>query len=131
MSTPISGTAGSVVYMTGGTTVVGEISEWTMDLSMSPVETTAFGDGWKRSIPSFRAASFSFSGNFAIDDTAQTSLRNSMLGGSAIAARLAEGTAYWNIGTAYLTGMSNTISQAGKADVSFDAEPSGAVTYVG
>ena len=88
MGTPISGTAGSVVYMTGGTTVVGEITEWNLDLSMSPVEVSAFGDNWKRSIPSIRAASGSFSGNFAGDDTAQTSLRNAMLGGSAIALRL-------------------------------------------
>ena len=131
MGTPISGTAGSVVYMTGGTTVVGEISEWSLDLSMSPVEVSAFGDNWKRSIPSIRAASGSFSGNFAGDDPAQTSLRNAMLGGSAIALRLAEGTAYWTVGTAYLTGHGRAITHQGKADTSYDFEPSGPVTYVG
>jgi hypothetical protein len=130
MGTPISGTAGSVVYMTGGTTVVGELSEWSLDLSMTTVETTAFGDGWKRAIPSFRSAGGSFSGSFAGDDTAQTSLRNAMLGGSAVALRLYEGTAYWNIGTAYLTGNGRSISQSGKAETSFDFEPSGPVTYV-
>ena len=131
MGTPVSGTAGSVVYMTGGTTVVGEISEWSLDLAMSPVETTAFGDGWKRSIPSFRSGSGSFMGSHANDDTAQTSLRNAMLGGSAIALRLYEGTAYWNVGTAYITGNGRSISQSGKAELSYDFEPSGPVTYVG
>lgn len=131
MGTPLSGMGGSVVYMTGGTTVVGEINEWSIDISMSPTEVSAFGDNWKRSIPNIRAASGSFSGNHATDETAQTSLRNAMLGGSAIALRLNEGTAYWNIGTAYLTGHGRSISHQGKAETSFDFEPSGPVTYVG
>ena len=131
MGTPISGISGSVVYMTGGTTVVSEIAEWTLDLSMSPVEVTAFGDAWRRILPSFRAASGSFSGNFAGDDVAQTALRNAMLGGSAVALRLNEGTAYWNVGTAYLTGHGRSISQAGKAETSYTFEPTGPLTYVG
>jgi hypothetical protein len=131
MGTPISGTAGSVAYTTGGTTVVGEISEWSLDISMSPTEVSAFGDNWKRSIPSIRSAGGSFSGNFAGDETAQTSLRSAVLGGSAIALRLYEGTAYWNIGTAYVTNLGRTLSHQGKAEVSYDFEPSGPVTYVG
>ena len=130
MGTPISGTAGSVVYMTGGTTMVDDIDEWSMNLSMSPVEVTSFGDNWKSIIPSFRAASGSFSGNRANDTTVQNTLRNAMLGGSAVALRLYEGTAYWNVGTAYLTGMGPAVSQAGKATISYDFEPSGPVTYV-
>lgn len=132
MGTPLSGTAGSVVYMTGGTTVVGEITEWSLDLNMSPVETTAFGQNWKKSVASIRSATGSFMGNFATDDTSQTALRNAMLGGSAIALRLYDnGTAYWNIGTAFVTTHGRKISQAGKADTSYNFEPSDAVTYVG
>ena len=131
MGTPISGTAGSVAYLTGGTTVVGEINEWSLDITMSPTETSAFGDNWKRSIPNIRAASGSFMGNFAGDETAQTSLRNAMLGGSAVALRLYEGTAYWNIGTAYVTTLGRKLSHQGKSEASYDFEPSGPITYVG
>lgn len=127
----LSGTAGSVVYMTGGTTVVGEIAEWSLDINMSPVETTAFGDNWASYIPSIRNATGSFSGNFNHSDTAQSSLMNAMLGGSAVAFRLyVTSSKYFNIGTAYLTGMGPSISQTGKADTSFTFQNSAAVTFV-
>ncbi len=130
MATPIGGTAGSVAYTTGGTTVIAEIQEWSLDINMSPVEVTAFGENWRRLIPSIRASNGSFSGNFAGDDTAQVSLRNAMLGGSAIALRLYEGTSYFNIGTAYVTTLGRQISQAGKAESAYNFDVSGPVTYV-
>lgn len=126
----LSGTAGSVVLMPG-TVVVGEISEWSLDLSHSPVETTAFGNNWARYIPSIRNATGSLSGNMSHSDAAQTSLRNAMLGGSAIALQLfVDGSHYYNIGTAYLTGMGPSISQTGKGDISYSFQNSGDVTYV-
>jgi hypothetical protein len=125
-----SGTAGSVVYMTGGTTAVSGIAEWTLDGSMSAVETTAFGEVWDSFVPSVRNATLSFSGNR--DDTAaQTSLVSAFLGGSAIALRLYQDTTkYWNVGTAYITGMSPSISIKGKGDISFNCQVSGSVSYV-
>lgn len=127
----LSGTAGSVVYMTGGTTTVGEIAEWSMDINMSPVEATAFGNDWAKYVPSIRNATGKFSGNFDNSDTAQGSLISSMLGGSAVAFRLyVSATKYFNIGTAYLTSMGPSISQTGKGDTSFSFQNSAAVTFV-
>lgn len=125
-----SGTAGSVVYMTGGTTTVSGISEWSLDGSMSPVETTVFGDNWDTYVPSVRNATLSFSGN-RDDTTAQSSLVNAFLGGSAIALRLYETSAkYWNVASAYITGMSPALSAKGKGEMSFSCQVSGTVTYV-
>lgn len=127
----LSGTAGSVVYMTGGTTKVGEITEWSLDLSHSPVETTSFGDEWQEYIPSLRNATGSFSGNFDHSDTAQASLISSMLGGSAVAFRLyVNPTKYFNVGTAYLTGHGPSIANDGKGETSYDFQVSGPVTFV-
>ncbi len=124
----LSGTAGSVV---AGTATVGEMAEWALDLSHSPVDVTAFGDNWEEYIPSIRGATGSFSGNFDHTNGAQTTLINSMLGGSAIALKLyVDGTKYFNIGTAYLTTQGNAISVAGKADVSWNFQVSGPVTFV-
>lgn len=125
-----SGTAGSVVYMTGGTTTVSGISEWSLDGSMSPVETTVFGENWDSYVPSVRNATLSFSGNR--DDTAaQSSLVNAFLGGSAIALRLYETSSkYWNVASAYITGMSPSLSVKGKGEMSFSCQVSGTVTYV-
>lgn len=124
----LSGTAGSVTI---GTVPVGEIAEWSLDLRHSPVDVTAFGDNWERYVPSIRGATGSFSGNFDDTDTAQSTLRNSMLGGSAVALRLyVSPTKYFNVGTAYLTGMSPAVSVAGKADTGHDFQVSGPVTFV-
>lgn len=124
----LSGTAGSV---TVGTVAVGEMAEWSLDLGHAPVQVTAFGDVWEEYIPSLRNATGSFSGNFDNSDASQTTLINSMLGGSAVALRFyVSGSKYFNVGTAYLTGMSPTISVAGKADVSYSFQVSGPVTFV-
>lgn len=126
-----SGTAGSVVYMTGGTTLVGEISEWSFDGSMSPVETTSFGSRNVKRISGLIDGSGSFSGNFDAADSAQGSLVNAFLGGSAIALRLyLNATKYVNIGTAYVTGWGPSIAVDGKGDVSYDFDCGDAYTLV-
>lgn len=123
-----SGTAGSV---TVGTVLVTGISEWSLDISGSTVEDTEFGQTWDTFVPSTRNFTGSFSGNEQQSGTGFTTLQNSMLGGSAVALRLYESTSkYWNIGTAFLTGMSPTVSAKGKGEVSFNFQGSGAVTYV-
>ena len=127
----LSGTAGSVVYMTGGTTLVGEISEWRMDMTMSPIETTAFGDSWNTFIPSTRGATGSFSGNFDPADAAQGSIVAAMMAGSAIALRLyASASKYFNVGTAYVNSMGPGISQKGKGDIQFGFTVSDTVNLV-
>lgn len=127
----LSGTAGSVVYVTGGTTTVGNLTEWRLDVSMSPQEVTAFGDNWQKFLPSVRGATGTFQGNFDNSDAAQTSLRNAALGGSAVALRLYVAPSnYFNVGTAYLNGMGPGISQMGKGDVQFSFTASDAVSFV-
>lgn len=126
----LSGTAGSVVYTTGGTTAVGEIAEWSLDLRHSPVDVTAFGDNWERYVPSIRGATGNFSGNFDPSDAVQTSLRNAMLGGSAVSLRLYVGPSnYFAVGTAYLTGMNPAVGVTGKADTAHNFQVSGPVTF--
>lgn len=126
-----SGTAGSVVYVTGGTVLVAGIAEWTLDMSMSTVESTAFGDTWDTKVPSVRTATGSFSGNREQADSGATSLMNAFMGGSAVAFRLYENaTKYFNIGTAYFTSYSPTVSVKGKGELSYNFDVSGPVTYV-
>lgn len=126
----LSGTAGSVVYMTGGTTLVEGIGEWSLDIGMDTVETTAFGDEWRERIAGVRQYSGSFSGR-ADTDASQTSLRSAMLGGSAVAFRLYDSpTTYYNVTAAYLTGMSPSIAFDGRGDTSYDFEGNGSLAYV-
>lgn len=127
----MSGTAGSVVYISGGTALVAGMSEWRLDVAAGIVETTEFGQNWNTNIPSTRSFTGSFSGNFDTANAIQGSVVSAMLGGSAVNLRLyASATKYWNIGTAYVNGMAPAISQKGKGDVQFSFTGSDALTLV-
>lgn len=131
---PKSGLFGSVVITSAGTVpgtaaVIG-MGEWSLDIGHNTVETTAFGDTFKRRITGIREYSGSFSGN---DDTdsSNTTLRNAILGGSVIALRLYDGTAtYYNCGSVYLEGGNPQISIDGKGEASWDFNGDGTLTYV-
>ena len=126
----LSGTAGSVVYTTSGTTLIVGMREWSLDFSMDPPDVSRFGVAWRVFIQGIREYSGSF-GGLVDTDASYVTLRNAALGGSVVALRLYEGTStYWNIGTAYLTGMSPSTSYEGAAEVSFDFQGSDALTYV-
>lgn len=122
-----NGIGGSVVI---GGTVVGGITEWSLDASMSPVETTEFGESNDSYIPSTRTRTGSFSGNTDQGDTMQAALLTAFDAGSAVALKLYEdGTHYWNVGTAYITGISDSLSVKGKGEKSYSFQASGAVSY--
>lgn len=124
---PISGTAGSVVIVAGGTSVVGEIAEWSASFVMDPVETTAFGDNWMEFVASVRGVTGSFQGNWDRSDAVQGSVIAYQMAGSALTLRLYAGTSYYS-GSAFLTGMEPAISQKGKGDVAFNFTGNGAWT---
>lgn len=129
-----SGLFGSAVITSAGTVpgtanIVG-IGEWSLDIGHNVVEVTAFGDAWKRVIASIREYSGSFSGNSDTDST-HTSLRNAMLGGSAISLRLYDtATTYYNVGTALLENGNPSISFDGKAEQGYDFVGDGPLSYV-
>jgi hypothetical protein len=123
-----SGTAGSVVYTLGGTTVISGIGEWTLDLSLSPVETTSFGNTWDEQQSSVRTYTGSFSGNK--DVSGQTSFAVKFTDGLPIGLKLYEDeTHYWDTGIAYVTGMSPSVSIKGKGDISFNFQGAGVPSY--
>lgn len=126
----ISGTAGSVVYGGTGGTAVGNLTEWSIDISLNPVETTAFGITWEQYVTSIKSATGSFSGNFDGADTMQDNLRTAMVDGTSVALALyLNGTNYYDVGTAFLTGHRSSVSMDGKAETTFDFTVSGPVTY--
>lgn len=125
-----SGTAGSAVYMVGGTTVVVGIGEWSLDIAGEVVETSAFGDQWRKNIPGIKSYSLSISGR-SDSDTSQATLKTGILAGSVHSFRLYDSpTTYWNVGSAIFSGMSPSITFDGRGDVSYDFTGSDALTYV-
>lgn len=131
MAGPYSGTAGSVVLVSGGTTLVGWITEWDFSKSMDVVETTSFGNNNRTIIPGIKSGSGSFSGSFDDADTAQAALVTAYEAGTYIGLRLFMGTAkYWNIGSALLTEIGPSMSVDGKEDVGYSFDAHGASALV-
>lgn len=123
-----SGTAATLKI---GTVTTNEIKEWSLDLGHNLVDVTAFSDEWVENIAGIRNASGSFSGNFDGSDTNQTAILNALLNGTALNVRCyVNSTKYFNVGTAFITGMNPSTSYDGAAQVTYNFTASGAVTFV-
>lgn len=129
MANAVSGTAGSVAVVSGGTTVIGSVKEWSLDIAHNTPETTAFGDSWRTYIAGIREFSGSLSLNVDPADAAQTTVRNAILNGSAaFTFRFYAGTNYY-AGSALVSGISPSLGFDGVWENSADIQGSGALSY--
>ncbi len=95
------------------------------------MDTTSFGDNNRLRIPSIKDATGSFTGSFADDDTAQSSIITAFENGTFVGLRLYVGTAkYFNIGSAVITGYNPTMAVDGKADIEYTFEANGSSALV-
>lgn len=124
----LSGTAGSVVYFSGVDTVVGEIREWTLDLSTTPIDVTSFGEEANRYIQNLNRATGSFSGNLDPNNATQGSVRSDYLNGANVRLLLYHSsTDYTDALKAHVTGFGPSISVDGQATVSYDFQVTGII----
>lgn len=125
----VSGTAGSVAYVSGGTTVVQSAYEWSLDIGRDTPDVTAFGDSMKVFVQGIGEWSGSYSVRADPAATSQDFQRNLILGGSvAIVHRFYAGTNYYS-GSAFVTGLSPEISYDGTWETSYDFQGSGPLSY--
>lgn len=126
--TALSGLAGSVVWFDGSDAVVGEIAEWSLDLSGAVVAVTAFGDGDDRYVPNLARAVGSFSGNFDPDDAGQAAMRAALGNGTSVRLLLAStATDYVDTLEALVTGGKPAIGVSGKVEMSYDFQVRGRI----
>jgi hypothetical protein len=124
-----SGTAGSVVIVTGGTPIVTGVHEWSLDIGQETPEVTAFGDSWKAFLPGIREWSGSFGIRLDPAGTVQDYVRNMLLGGSAaIVFRFATGANYFS-GSALVNGGAPEDAYDGAAETSYDVQGTGALSW--
>ena len=57
-----------------GTDTVGEISEWTLDVSADIIDKSAFGDEWKKKVATQKDWTGSITGRLDTSDTGQSAL---------------------------------------------------------
>lgn len=131
--TALSGLAGSVIWFDGSDAVVGEIAEWSLDLSGAVVAVTAFGDGDDRYVPNLARATGTFSGNFDPEDSGQAAMRSALANGTPVRLILASTAAdYVDTLAAFVTGGKPAIGVSGKVQMSYDFQVRGRVdTSVG
>lgn len=128
---PVSGTAGSVAYVSGGTTIVTAVHQWSLDISRDTPETTAMGDNWRVYINGLGAWTGSMQLRNDAGDASQAFVRNLVLGGSAaITFRFLAGTNYYS-GSALVNGASPELAYDGVWGTSHDLQGSGALSYTG
>jgi hypothetical protein len=125
-----SGTAGSVVWVSGGTAVVGEIREWSATVEQNLPETTAFGDSWREYTPGIRGVTGKFGGWEDGADTIQGSVRAAIIGGSAaVMLRLYENSTKYLSGSAYISTWEPGTSIEGVATTNFSFTGTGTWSY--
>lgn len=125
----VSGTAGSVAFVSGGTSVINGAMNWDMSIEMETPETTAFGDSWGNYLPGIRR----WTGTLElIKDPAsgpQGTVQSLIIGGSAaIVFRFYELSNFY-AGSAYVSGGAPGISYDDKAVTSYDLTGHGPLTY--
>ena len=120
-----SGTAGSVVV---GTVVVGHTQEWSLSFSRDAVEITGMGQAAREYIPGVYGFTGSFSLAKDIADAGEVALKAAALGAGTVALKLHEGTAYYSVGTAILSGMSPALSFDGASTNAYDFTGSGVLS---
>lgn len=125
-----SGTAGSVAYVSGGTTVVVGVHEWSIDVGQDTPETTAFGDQWRSFVAGIREWTGSMGMHGDAVAASQAFIRNLQIGGSAaLVFRFYAGTNYYE-GSAMVSGHSPEIAFDGIYEDSFDLQGTGPLVAV-
>lgn len=125
-----SGTAGKVESFGGGNAVE-EVKEWSLDISASVINVGSFGDTWDENIISQRG----FTGSFSLNDNEGTNLtfwKDGFLTGTTVRPiRFYLDDSNVFIGSALVTGFSDSISYDGVATTTFNITGTAELTYSG
>lgn len=124
-----SGTAGSVVIVSGGTSIVGGVREWSLDVGQDTPEVTVFGDSWRVYIAGLRGYTGSLTLLHDGANTPQGTVRAAILGGSApFEFRFAQGASIYS-GSAIPNSWAPTIAYDGVAEIAAGLQGSGPLAY--
>lgn len=96
-----------VIGATGNTKVVG-IKNWSLELSLDTLETTALGDDWKNYITGLKEWSASSEGDYEVplDGQGQAALQYAFLHGTIIQLKLYVDEKNYYLGDAYINSLS-------------------------
>lgn len=86
----VAGKNGRIEVGSDTTKKIVGIKNWSLELSLDTLETTALGDDWKNYISGLKEWSASSDGNYAVttDTTGQTVLQDAFLSGESVVVKL-------------------------------------------
>ena len=108
-----------------GTDTVGEISEWTLDVSADIIDKSAFGDEWKKKVATQKDWTGSITGRLDTSDTGQSALT---IGAEITANFYTDATHYYS-GAAIVESISRSAAVADLVTVTFNFTGNGVLSY--
>ena len=104
----VAGKNGKVIIGESGNQKLAAIKNWSLELSLETLETTALGDDWKNYITGLKEWTASSEGDYEVptDTQGQAALQEAYLAGTTVTVKLyVDGTNYYQ-GTAYISSLS-------------------------
>ena len=127
----VAGKNGKVVIGSSGTKKVVGIKNWSLELSLDTLETTALGDDWKNYITGLKEWSASSEGDYEVpvDSDGQAALQEAFLNGTTVTVKLyVDGTNYYT-GEAYINSLSIEDPVDDVVSISIEFTGTGALTF--
>lgn len=127
----VAGKNGKVVIATTGDTKVVGIKNWSLELSLDTLETTALGDDWKNYITGLKEWSASSEGDYEvpIDGQGQAALQYAFLHGSTITLKLYVDDKNYYQGEAYINSLSIEDPVDDVVSISIECTGTGELTF--
>ena len=127
----VAGKNGKVVIGEASTKKVVGIKNWSLELSLDTLETTALGDDWKNYITGLKEWSASSEGDYEVpvDADGQQALQDAFLNGTTVTVKLyVDGTNYYQ-GEAYINSLSIEDPVDDVVSISIEFTGTGALTF--
>lgn len=127
----VAGKNGKVVIGASASKKVVGIKNWSLELSLDTLETTALGDDWKNYITGLKEWSASSEGDYEVpvDTEGQKALQDAFLNGTTVTVKLyVDDTNYYK-GEAYINSLSIEDPVDDVVSISIEFTGTGALTF--
>ncbi|MEG1520202.1 MAG: phage tail tube protein [Clostridia bacterium] len=127
----VAGKNGKVEIGTTTSKKVVGIKNWSLELALDTLETTALGDDWKGYITGLKEWTASSDGDYLVptDIDGQTALQQAFLNGTEVKVKLFVDEKNYYAGSAYISGLSIEDPVDDVVNISIEFSGNGAITF--
>jgi len=127
----VAGKNGKVVIGTSTAEKVVGIKNWSLELSLETLETTALGDDWKKYITGLKEWTASSEGDYNVptDTVGQKALQDAFLNGTTVKVKLYVDNTNYYTGDAYISSLSIEDPVDDVVSVSIEFTGTGALSF--